>query len=120
MVPIGGTDNLKKLLEQTSSDCKAAVQKLISTIASQTGTEASHTDPLKLFNALTSQTGGGGVYVDVPAEHMNDYVPTAARTTQPAGGRGCHGFLEHPPDLNASVLFSSKELSTLTLVSLRD
>jgi hypothetical protein len=94
--PIGGVDKLKSIVVKTLAfgDCRKALEAIISRIAQDTGVAASHTDFLDLFNGITSQTRGGGLYVDVPQERMDDYIPAAARLTgpQPAGGGGLSWF----------------------------
>jgi len=72
---LGSTDQLKKLIEQTSSSCRSAVQKLLNEIAAETGAEFTSTDPMELFNQITSQTGGGGIYVDITHDNMKDRLP---------------------------------------------
>jgi YD repeat-containing protein len=89
-VLVGGTAKLKTIMEKLSTGCKDAVSKLINKIASDTGIEARFTDPLDLFNDLTSQTGGGGVYIDIPSENMAKYLPEDATRGQvpTTGGSG--------------------------------
>jgi hypothetical protein len=90
MVPIGGVDKLKGLLQSSLSygDCKDAIAKVIEKIADITGSQASHTDVMELFNMMTSQTGGGGIYMDFQYPEMNEHIPEAARLSRIAGGSG--------------------------------
>jgi YD repeat-containing protein len=71
-VRLGGTDELKKLIEQASSSCKEAVKKLLTEIASETKSEFSSNDPMELFNQITSQAGGGGLYADITHDNMRE------------------------------------------------
>ncbi|MFL6208705.1 MAG: S8 family serine peptidase [Pyrinomonadaceae bacterium] len=91
-LPIGGVDNLKQLLKQqlATGDCDAATKKLIGSIAEVSGLAASHTSVMDLFNMMTSQTGGGGLYVDIPQARMNEYLPAEATKNLPpvSGGGG--------------------------------
>ncbi|MCA1605516.1 MAG: hypothetical protein LC775_08625, partial [Acidobacteria bacterium] len=72
------------------SDCKKALEAILSQIGKDTGFAPSTTDMMDLFNRLTSQKGGGGIYVDVPMGSMDDHIPSGARQSrpQPAGGGG--------------------------------
>jgi hypothetical protein len=99
MAPIGGLDKMKSLLEQALnySDCRDAMQKLLAQIGSDTNFAPSHTDILDLFNALRNQTGGGGIFVDVPAERLNDFLPEQARGEPVSGGGGVSNFYYTDP-----------------------
>ena len=72
-VTLGGTDALTEMLEDLSSESRKAIQQLFSRIASDTGREVTQTDPLDLFNAITSQTVGG-IYVDVRSGQIRDAI----------------------------------------------
>lgn len=72
-VRLGGTDPLKKMLEDLSAESRKAIQKLFNEIASITGREVTHNDPLDLFNAITSQTVGG-IYVDVRSGQIKEAI----------------------------------------------
>lgn len=86
--PIGGVDKERELLVKTLEygDCKKAVQQLFSKIAEDTGFAASHTDALDLFDAMRSQTGGGGILVDLTFSQLNDHLPEAGRINQQPSG----------------------------------
>jgi hypothetical protein len=88
-VRLGGTDPIKKMLEDLSSDSREAVQKLFIEIARLTGREVTHTDPLDLFNAITSQTVGG-IYVDVRSGQVKEAIHKDAwpNLSAVAGGSG--------------------------------
>lgn len=81
---------MKAQLEQALKyrDCRQALQKLLAQIGSDTNFAPSHTDILDLFNGLRNQTGGGGIFVDVPSERLNDFLPERARGEPVAGGGG--------------------------------
>jgi len=94
-VPIGGVEKARELLAKTLGygDCKKAIQELFSKIAEDTGFPASHTDVLDLFDAMRSQTGGGGILVDITFSQLNDHLPEAGRIKQqPAGDGGLSSF----------------------------
>jgi hypothetical protein len=95
-VPIGGTDKLKSLLDKSLAfgDCKKALDAFLAKIGQDTGVNPSHTSFTDLIDAITSQTGGGGLYADVPGESMDDHIPAAARLNrpQPSGGGGLSWF----------------------------
>lgn len=74
-VRLGGTNELKKLIEQTSSSCREAVKKLLTEIAAETKSELTSTDPMELFNQITSQKGGGGLYADITHNNMRERLP---------------------------------------------
>ena len=88
-VRLGSTAPLKEKLEELSTESRTAIQRLISEIASITGREATHTDPLDLFNAITSQTVGG-LYVDVPRTNVKDSIHKDAwpKLKEISGGSG--------------------------------
>ena len=86
---LGGTNQLKKLLEQTSKSCREAVQKLLNEIASENNIELTSSDPLELFNQITSQTGGGGIYVDV--DHLNPKATLPWEVSRYMGGPNSSG-----------------------------
>lgn len=88
-VRLGSTAPIKKKLEELSSNSRTAIQRLISEIESITGREATHTDPLDLFNAITSQTVGG-LYVDVPRVNVKDAIHKDAwpKLKEISGGSG--------------------------------
>jgi len=94
-VPIGGVDKARELLTKTLGygNCKSAIQQLFSQIADGTGFAARHTDVLDLFDAMTAQTGGGGILVDLLPSQLNDHLPAAGRVAQqPPGGGGLSSF----------------------------
>jgi len=66
-------------------------------IGSDTKFAPSHTDILDLFNGLKDQTGGGGIFVDVPGERINDFLPEQAPPQSVAGGGGLSGFYYADP-----------------------
>lgn len=88
-VRLGGIEPLKKQLEDLSSDSRKAIQKLFSEIARLTGREVTHTDPLDLFNDITSQTVGG-IYVDVRSGQVKEAIHADAwpKLSAVAGGSG--------------------------------
>jgi hypothetical protein len=95
MAPIGGLDRMQMWLEEALKyrDCQVALQKLLAQIGSDTNFAPSHTDMLDLFNALKGQTGGGGIFVDVPRTEIDDVIPNESpRQQEPAGGGGLSGF----------------------------
>ena len=51
------------------------MKKLLTEIAAQTGSELTSTDPVELFEQITSQEGGGGLYVDITHDNMRERVP---------------------------------------------
>jgi hypothetical protein len=86
-VRLGGIDEIKKLIEQTSSSCREAVKKLLTEISAETKSELTSTDPMESFNQITSQKGGGGLYADIthgnmqerlPADSLRGYTPIAS------------------------------------------
>jgi YD repeat-containing protein len=90
-VRVGGTAGLEKLLQKVLvGDCKKAMERIIDKIATSSGYAASSTDLMQLFRSLTAQTGGGGVFADIPYEAINDYVPKESALVQeePPGGGG--------------------------------
>jgi len=88
-VRLGGTDALRKMLTDLSSDSRKAIQKLLSEIGSITGEPATHTDPLDLFDAISSQTVGG-IYVDVTTTRVQETIHKDAwpKLRPVAGGSG--------------------------------
>jgi len=72
-VRLGGTDPIKRMLEGLSAENREAIQRLFGEISRITGRELTHTDPLELFNAITSQTVGG-LYVDVPSTQIREAI----------------------------------------------
>ena len=72
-VLLGGTDPLKRMLEALSFESREGIQLLFGEISRMTGRELIHTDPLDLFNTITSQTVGG-FYVDVPWGQVREAV----------------------------------------------
>jgi YD repeat-containing protein len=90
MAPIGGLDRMQMWLEEALKyrDCREAMQKLVAQIASDTKFAASHTDILDLFNALRAQTGGGGIFVDVPWGTSNTVFPRGAIVGEEGAGGG--------------------------------
>jgi YD repeat-containing protein len=125
-IPIGGIDNLRKLLERGLSygDCRAAIAKLIGKIAEIRGLEASHTDVMDLFNMMTSQTGDGGIYMDFQRTEMDQHIPEAAVQDEGppiAGGSGLswvfgysHGMHTGPGEVN-----SANHLHRITTIFLK-
>jgi hypothetical protein len=91
-VPIGGAEKLKTLVNKTLAfgDCEKALDAFLAKIGQDTGVAPSHASFQALISAISSQTGGGGLYADVPAQSMDNYIPAAARlnSPQPAGGGG--------------------------------
>ena len=88
-VHLGDTTKLRQQLEALSVDSRKAIKKLISEIASMTGREATHTDPLELFDAITSQPVGG-IYVDVRSGQVKEAIHKDAwpKLASIAGGSG--------------------------------
>jgi hypothetical protein len=90
-VRLGGTDPLKRMLEELSAESREAIQRLFGEISRMTGREVIHTDPLDLFNTITSQTVGG-IYVDVPSGQIREAIHPDAwprlGTGAVAGGSG--------------------------------
>ena len=90
-VRLGGTDPLKKMLEDLSAESREAIQDLFTEIARSTGRPVTHTDPLDLFNSITSQTVGG-IYVDVRSGQIKEAIHPDAwpklGTGAIAGGSG--------------------------------
>ena len=87
-VGLGGIDQLKKLIEQTSSSCREAVQRLLGEIAAETGSELTSTDPIEMFNQITSQTGGGGILVDITLGNRMDRLSKDALRAYSPGPSG--------------------------------
>ncbi|MEK6283937.1 MAG: hypothetical protein AABN95_26600, partial [Acidobacteriota bacterium] len=99
-VPIGGLDRMQMWLEEALKyrNCRQALQKLLAQIGSDTNFAPSHTDILDLFNALRNQTGGGGIFVDVNSQRLNDVLPERARGGEPVpGGGGLSSFYYTDP-----------------------
>ena len=90
-VRIGSTDAIKQMLEDLSPESREGVQRLFGEISRMTGRELTQTDPLDLFNAITSQTVGG-LYVDVPSGRIREAIHPDAHarlgTGAVAGGSG--------------------------------
>jgi len=76
------------MIEQASSACRSAVQKLLNQIATETASEFTSTDPVQLFKQIASQTGGGGIYVDIPRGNMKDHLPADAMRAFAPGASG--------------------------------
>lgn len=90
-VRLGSTEPLKLMLEALSAESREAIQDLFSEIARSTGRPVTHTDPLDLFNSITSQTVGG-IYVDVRSGQIREAIHPDAwpklGTTPIPGGSG--------------------------------
>lgn len=90
-------------------DCKKAMERIIDKIATVSGYKASSTDLMQVFGSLTAQTGGGGVFADVRAEAINDYVPKESALVQeePAGGGGLSWMVRQKsgPPQRVSAIF---------------
>ncbi|HBB87129.1 MAG TPA: hypothetical protein DC047_05900 [Blastocatellia bacterium] len=97
--PIGGLNKLQAEFEKALkySDCREAMSKILAQMGSDTKFAPSHTDILDLFNALKNQTGGGGIFVDVPGERINDFLPERARGQSVSGGGGLSNFYYTDP-----------------------
>lgn len=50
--------------------------------------DVSHTDVMDLFNMMTSQKRGGGVYMDYRRTEMDQHIPEAAVANAISGGAG--------------------------------
>jgi hypothetical protein len=91
MAPIGGLDRMQMWLEEALKyrDCRVALQKILAKIGSNTNFAPSHNDILDVFNKLRGQTGGGGIFVDVPGGATASVIPPGAQVAkEPAGGGG--------------------------------
>lgn len=90
MAPIGGLDRMQMWLEEALKyrNCREAMQKLLAQLGSDTNFAPSHNDILDLFNALRGQTGGGGVFVDVPWGSSATVFPPGAKVGQDGAGGG--------------------------------
>lgn len=90
-ITLGGTDGIKVMLESLAPEKRVGVQRLFGEISRITGRELTHTDPLDLFNAITSQTVGG-LYVDVPSGRIRESIHPDAHVrlgaVPVAGGSG--------------------------------
>jgi hypothetical protein len=97
--PIGGLDKLQAEFEKALeySDCREALSKVLAQIGSDTSFAPSTTDILQLFSALKNQTGGGGIFVDVPEARVNEFLPERARGGAVFGGSGVSNFYYNDP-----------------------
>jgi len=83
--------SLRRFLDH--GKCREALKQLFSKIAEVTGFPASHTDVLDLFDSMRSQTGGGGILVDISMSQLNDNLPERGRVDQqPSGGGGLSSY----------------------------
>lgn len=99
-VPIGGLDRMQMWLEEALKyrDCREAMQKILAQIGADTEFAPSTTDIQDLFNAVRNQTGGGGIFVDVNSERLNDVLPERARGGKRVpGGGGLSSFYYTDP-----------------------
>ena len=95
--PIGGLDRAQMWLEEALKwgNCREKLQQILAQLGTDTKFAPSSTDILDIFNKLKDQTGGGGVFVDVPPAKFHEVIPQEKKKV--AGGGGLSNFYYTDP-----------------------
>lgn len=81
------------------------------------GRKAAHTDVMDLFNMMTAQTDGGGIYMDFIRAEMQKNIPARAyeQLDEPSGGSGLSWTFLPVPDPMTGLVPSEERRRILTI-----